>query len=107
MKTCSYPWEQVVQAAYKKYPNPHSPNVVATDVVERKVNCDKIITKRILGTKWNVSYLVTKVDNWFSLSTSDGLIVSQIVGDCGLVYGAEKSWLSRSKKVLTLRTQNV
>ena len=65
-RTYSYPWEQVVQAAYKKYPNPHSPNVVATDVVEREVICDKIITKRILGTKWNVSYLVTKVDNCFT-----------------------------------------
>jgi len=58
---CSYPWEQVVQAAYRKYPNPHNPSVVATDVVERKVFGGKILTKRLLATSWNVPFLVTKV----------------------------------------------
>ena len=70
---CSYPWEQVVQAAYKKYPNPHNPNVVATDVVERKVCGGNISTKRILATDWNIPYLVTKVYYYYT-STSNGAV---------------------------------
>ena len=69
----SYPWEQVVQAAYRKYPNPHSPNVVATDVVERKVVCGKISTKRILATDWNVPYLVTKVDHYSNHASDEAV----------------------------------
>lgn len=63
----SYPWEQVVQAAYRKYPNPYNPSVVGTDVVERDVSCGKITTKKLIATVWNLPSLVTKVDSDVSL----------------------------------------
>ena len=56
-----YSWDKVVQAAYRKYPNPYNPNVIATDVVERKVYPGKIITKRLLTMSWNLPYIVKKV----------------------------------------------
>ncbi|XP_065914290.1 PRELI domain containing protein 3B-like [Dysidea avara] len=85
-----YPWDQVVQAAYRKYPNPYNPKVIANDVVERKVSCKKIFTKRLLTMNWNLPYLVKK-----------------IVGDCGFLHGNEQSWLDLSEKTLVLRTQNI
>ena len=58
-----YPWDQVVQAAYKKYPNPYNPNVIANDVVERRVSCGRIFTKRLLTMNWNLPYIVRKVSH--------------------------------------------
>lgn len=48
----SHPWETVAQAAWRKYPNPMSPGVIGTDVVERSVVDGVLHTHRLVSTKW-------------------------------------------------------
>jgi len=48
-----HPWEKVVEAAIRKYPNPETPNVVSTDVLERKVDEDgKLHSTRMISSVW-------------------------------------------------------
>nr|XP_002124797.3 PRELI domain containing protein 3A-like [Ciona intestinalis] len=54
----SHPWEKVVEAALRKYPNPESPNVTGTDVFERKVDeKGRLCSQRIISSLWSNSYL--------------------------------------------------
>lgn len=48
----SHPWETVATAAWRKYPNPHNPAVIGTDVVERKVVDGVLHTHRLVSSKW-------------------------------------------------------
>nr|CAB3266369.1 protein slowmo homolog 1-like [Phallusia mammillata] len=53
----NHPWEKVVEAALRKYPNPETPNVLGTDVYERKLDADgKLHSKRIISSIWSNSY---------------------------------------------------
>lgn len=48
-----HPWEQVVEAALRKYPNPETPNVSSTDILERRVdNKGCLRSKRIISSYW-------------------------------------------------------
>ncbi|XP_048745199.1 PRELI domain containing protein 3B-like isoform X1 [Ostrea edulis] len=51
--TFEHPWEDVVRAAFRKYPNPCNPAVKGVDVVDRSV-CPKgtIQTHRLLSTEF-------------------------------------------------------
>ena len=52
----------MVEAAYRKYPNPHNPNVKALDVLERKVETrGRLFSHRIFTTLWNVPLIVLQV----------------------------------------------
>lgn len=57
----SHTWETVTQAAWRKYPNPLSPNIVGTDVVERKVEDGVLITHRLISSKWFLPNWAQKV----------------------------------------------
>lgn len=48
----SHPWETVATAAWRKYPNPHNPAVIGTDVVERTVVNGVLHTHRLVSSKW-------------------------------------------------------
>lgn len=48
----SHPWETVATAAWRKYPNPHNPAVIGTDVVERKVVNGVLHTQRLVSSIW-------------------------------------------------------
>lgn len=48
----SHPWETVATAAWRKYPNPHNPAVVGTDVVDREVVDGVLHTHRLVSSKW-------------------------------------------------------
>lgn len=48
----SHPWETVATAAWRKYPNPHNPAVIGTDVIERKVVDGVLHTHRLVSSKW-------------------------------------------------------
>lgn len=39
-------------AAWRKYPNPHNPAVIGTDVVERTVVDGVLHTHRLVSSKW-------------------------------------------------------
>ena len=65
-QTCflySYPWELMVQAAFRKYPNPFNPNVKSLDTLERRVTpSGELHSRRLFGTLWNVPSIVMKVN---------------------------------------------
>ncbi|XP_060777301.1 PRELI domain containing protein 3A isoform X1 [Neoarius graeffei] len=58
----SYPWETVVKAAMRKYPNPMNPSVVGVDVLDR--NLDKhgrLHSHRLLSTEWGLPSVVRAI----------------------------------------------
>jgi len=51
--TFQHPWEKVVEAALRKYPNPETPNVTSTDVAERSIDEEgKLHSTRIISSVW-------------------------------------------------------
>jgi len=55
-----HPWQTVVHAAWRKYPNPINPAVNGLDVLERKVTSDGVLrSSRVLSTEWHIPSWVT------------------------------------------------
>lgn len=58
----SYPWETVIKAAMRKYPNPMNPSVVGVDVLDRKLDTDgRLHSHRLLSTEWGLPGIVRAV----------------------------------------------
>ena len=58
----SHPWETVVEAAYRKYPNPHSANVHTLDTIQRRViSTGGLFSHRVFGTVWNLPTIALNV----------------------------------------------
>ena len=73
---CSHPWETTVEAAYRKYPNPHSSNVHTLDTVQRRVtSTGGLLSHRIFGTRWNIPTIALNV----CLHTSTDAILQPIL----------------------------
>uniref|UniRef100_A0A8C7GGF9 PRELI domain containing 3A n=1 Tax=Oncorhynchus kisutch TaxID=8019 RepID=A0A8C7GGF9_ONCKI len=54
-----YPWETVIKAAMRKYPNPMNPNVVGVDVLDRNLDTDgRLHSHRLLSTEWGLPGIV-------------------------------------------------
>jgi len=85
-----HPWEQVTQAAWRKYPNPMNPSVTAMDVVDRNVQSGVLTTERIIGCHWGIP-------RW----------IANIVGSPNVMYANEKSEINPGKKSMVLKTQNI
>ncbi|XP_059622592.1 protein preli-like [Phlebotomus argentipes] len=47
--TFNFNWEQVAQAFWQKYPNPHSNHVLTEDTVQREIRDGKLYSKRLLS----------------------------------------------------------
>lgn len=61
---CSYPWESVVKAAMRKYPNPMNPNVIGVDVLERNLDDEgRLHSHRLLSTEWGLPSIVRAVSS--------------------------------------------
>ncbi|XP_074196502.1 PRELI domain containing protein 3A isoform X2 [Rhinolophus sinicus] len=61
MLTC-HPWDTVIKAAMRKYPNPMNPCVMAVDVLERSVDCHgRLHSHRLLSTEWGLPSLVRAI----------------------------------------------
>ncbi|KAM5222378.1 PRELI domain containing protein 3A [Ctenodactylus gundi] len=57
-----HPWETVIKAAMRKYPNPMNPSVVGVDVLERGVDGrGRLHSLRLLSTEWGLPSLVTTI----------------------------------------------
>ena len=56
----SYPWKLMVEAAYRKYPNPYSEHVHSLDTVQRSVSGRRLYSNRLFCTVWNLPALVLK-----------------------------------------------
>lgn len=60
--SCSYPWETVIKAAMRKYPNPMNPNVIGVDVLERSLDeGGRLHSHRLLSTEWGLPAIVRAV----------------------------------------------
>lgn len=63
---CSYPWETVIKAAMRKYPNPMNPNVVGVDVLDRNLDSEgRLHSHRLLSTEWGLPGIVRAVSHWY------------------------------------------
>lgn len=86
----SHPWDTVTQAVWRKYPNPHNPAVVGTDVVERRVENGVLHTHRLISSRWGLP-------SW----------AQKILGADRVCYGFEHSEVDPELKVMTMRTRNL
>lgn len=57
----SYSWKLMVEAAYRKYPNPYSSHIHSLDTLQRRVTGRKIYSHRLFCTMWSIPSLVIKV----------------------------------------------
>ncbi|KAG7229429.1 hypothetical protein INR49_012820 [Caranx melampygus] len=58
----SYPWETVIKAAMRKYPNPMNPNVVGVDVLDRGLDTEgRLHSHRLLSTEWGLPAIVRAI----------------------------------------------
>ena len=57
----SHPWETVVKAACRKYPNPLNPHVLGTDVIDRKVKDGVLYSHRLVSSQWRFPKWLTQV----------------------------------------------
>jgi hypothetical protein len=86
-----HPWDTVVHAAWRKYPNPLKPEVVGLDVLDRKVDSNGILhTDRILTTEWHIPSWVTR-----------------LIGLSNPNHSYEHSEVDRKTKRMVLQTRNL
>ncbi|XP_075441508.1 PRELI domain containing protein 3A isoform X1 [Ascaphus truei] len=58
----SHPWDTVIKAAMRKYPNPMNPCVVGVDVVDRSLDSQgRLHSHRLLSTEWGLPSLVRAI----------------------------------------------
>lgn len=86
----NHPWETVTQAVWRKYPNPHNPAVVGTDVVDRRVVNGVLHTHRLISSRWGLP-------SW----------AQTILGAERVCYGYEHSEVDPSDKTMSMRTRNL
>jgi imidazoleglycerol phosphate dehydratase HisB len=73
--TTDYPhtWDRVTLAIFNKYPNPYSTHVLTSDVIDRYVLGNTLITKRLLKKQSKVprwGQYILKMDEAYILETS-------------------------------------
>ncbi|XP_068090802.1 PRELI domain containing protein 3A isoform X2 [Hyperolius riggenbachi] len=58
----SHPWDTVIKAAMRKYPNPMNPCVVGVDVFDRSLDPQgRLHSHRLLSTEWRLPALVRAI----------------------------------------------
>ncbi|XP_051467729.1 PRELI domain containing protein 3A isoform X1 [Apus apus] len=60
--TAEHPWDTVIKAAMRKYPNPMNPCVVGVDVLDRSLdNQGRLHSHRLLSTEWGLPSIVKAI----------------------------------------------
>ncbi|XP_013405677.1 PRELI domain containing protein 3B [Lingula anatina] len=86
-----HPWETVVTAAQRKYPNPINTNVTGLDVVNRHVDQQGVLqSHRLMRTKWGFPGWVIK-----------------LVGMSKDCFVSEHSKVDPANKTMVLKSQNM
>ncbi|XP_041375118.1 PRELI domain containing protein 3B-like [Gigantopelta aegis] len=86
-----HPWETVVKAAWRKYPNPMNPSVTGIDVLDRYIDSNGVLqTHRLMSTSWGLPSWVTR-----------------LVGMDRVCYAKEHSEVDPSTKTMKLKTRNL
>ncbi|KAI0213055.1 Protein slowmo [Lamellibrachia satsuma] len=90
--TFHHPWDTVVQAAWRKYPNPLNPSVVALDVIERNLDnrSGALKVRRLMTTEWGIP-------NW----------IVKLIGMTETCYVDERIEVDPHKKQMTLLSRNL
>ncbi|XP_034178525.1 PRELI domain containing slowmo isoform X1 [Osmia lignaria lignaria] len=88
--TFDHPWETVVKAACRKYPNPLNPSVLGTDVIDRKVEQGVLYSHRLVTTEW-------RFPTW----------ILPFFGHRGPYYASEWSEVNPESKEMVVRTVNI
>ncbi|XP_017056475.1 protein slowmo [Drosophila ficusphila] len=86
----NHPWETVTQAAWRKYPNPMTPSIIGTDVVERRVVDGVLHTHRLVQSKW-----------YFPKWTH------ALIGTAKTCFASERSTVDPERKQMVLKTNNL
>lgn len=86
----NHSWETVVQAAWRKYPNPMNPAVIGTDIINREVKDGILHTHRLVTSEWGLP-------TW----------ARSIIGPSGVCYASEKSEVNPGQRVMNLQTRNL
>lgn len=84
-------WDTVVQAVWRKYPNPLNPSVIGIDILDRSVcpQTSVMRTHRLIGCKWGLP-------GW----------AESLLGR-SKTYASEYSEIDPRAKNFTLRSKNV
>jgi hypothetical protein len=81
----------VVQAVWRKYPNPMNPAVVGTDVIDRNIGPNGVMrTHRLISCEWGLPRWATR-----------------ILGTDRTCFASEHSEVDPIKKTMTLQSKNV
>lgn len=88
--TFNHPWETVTQAAWRKYPNPMTPSIIGTDVIERKVVGGVLHTHRLVQSRWCFP-------KW----------THALIGTAKICFASEQSTVDPSRKQMMLKTINL
>ncbi|XP_061451011.1 PRELI domain containing protein 3A isoform X1 [Rhineura floridana] len=57
-----HPWDTVIKAAMRKYPNPMNPSVVGVDVLDRSLDKQgRLHSHRLLSTEWGLPSIVKAI----------------------------------------------
>ncbi|KOC65582.1 Protein slowmo [Habropoda laboriosa] len=88
--TFDHPWETVVKAACRKYPNPLNPSVRGTDVIDRRIKNGILYSHRLITTHW------TFPSGLFRVFTRDRLC-----------YASEWSTINPESKEMVIKTVNI
>ncbi|XP_064393903.1 PRELI domain containing protein 3A-like [Halichondria panicea] len=93
----NFPWERMVEAAYRKYPNPYSSSVHSLDTLERSVTAapgeavgTRILSRRLFCTRWNIPSFITRMTG----TDPEVTVSEQSVCDVG-------------RQTLTIRARNI
>uniref|UniRef100_A0A8D8SUF6 Protein slowmo n=1 Tax=Cacopsylla melanoneura TaxID=428564 RepID=A0A8D8SUF6_9HEMI len=88
--TFDHPWETIVQATWRKYPNPMNTAVKGIDVIDRKVENGILKSHRLLSSQWGLP-------NW----------ARSVVGSTNIFYASERSEIDPKRREMTLETNNL
>ncbi|XP_037085229.1 protein slowmo-like [Pollicipes pollicipes] len=86
----NHSWETVSQAAWRKYPNPMNPAVVGIDVLDRRVEGGRLLTDRLISSKWGIP-------GW----------AARLIGSPNVCYGYERSTVDPATRQMVLNTRNI
>ncbi|KAL4235048.1 PRELI-like [Mactra antiquata] len=85
------PWELVVRAQWRKYPNKFNQAVEGIDVVDRHVDSKGVLrSHRLLSTRWGLP-------NW----------AIKLIGADGVGHASEHSQVDPANKTMEMKTRNI
>lgn len=91
--TFSHPWDTVVKASLRKYPNPMNPAVKGIDVIERELRSNGTLhSHRLIASEWGFPNWACKILGMASSKTC---------------YASEYSSIDPTRKSMTLETKNL